>query len=122
VRPYALVETGDSEAIDVSLRRDDAYRALDDCFRDEPHLAQAAERRGDRAVGGYDAELVGSPKREGAFEPTRSLLRRHEVTELVDGRSISSNPKHTQNPHAGNFAELHPVTGLKQPFLVPRTS
>jgi hypothetical protein len=20
---------------------------------------------------------------------------------------------HTQNPHAGNFAELHPVTGLK---------
>jgi hypothetical protein len=33
---YALVETGDSQAIDVFLCEEGAQRALDDCLRDEP--------------------------------------------------------------------------------------
>jgi hypothetical protein len=36
VRAYALVELGDSEAIDVFLREEDAERALEECPRDEP--------------------------------------------------------------------------------------
>jgi hypothetical protein len=36
VRAYALVELGDSEAIDLFLREEDARRALDDALRDEP--------------------------------------------------------------------------------------
>jgi hypothetical protein len=36
MRLYALVETGDPEAIDVCLREQDAQRALEDCLRDEP--------------------------------------------------------------------------------------
>ena len=37
MRLYALVETGDPEAIDVYLCEGDAQRALEDCLRDEPH-------------------------------------------------------------------------------------
>jgi hypothetical protein len=33
---YALVELGDSEAIDLFLQEEDAQRALEDCLRDEP--------------------------------------------------------------------------------------
>jgi hypothetical protein len=36
VRAYALVELGDSEAIDIFLREEDARRALEECLRDEP--------------------------------------------------------------------------------------
>jgi hypothetical protein len=36
VRAWAFVEIGDSQAIDVFLREDDANRALDDCLCDEP--------------------------------------------------------------------------------------
>jgi hypothetical protein len=36
VRAYALVETGDPNAIDVLLRREDALAALDDVLDDEP--------------------------------------------------------------------------------------
>ena len=36
---YALVELGDQEAIDVYLRREDAFAALADCVRDEPSWA-----------------------------------------------------------------------------------
>jgi hypothetical protein len=36
VRAYALVELGDSEAIDLFLREEDAERALEDALRDEP--------------------------------------------------------------------------------------
>jgi hypothetical protein len=36
MRLYALVETGDNEAIDVFLSIEDAHRALDDCLWDEP--------------------------------------------------------------------------------------
>jgi hypothetical protein len=36
MRLYALVETGDPEAIDLYLCEEDAKRALDDCLRDEP--------------------------------------------------------------------------------------
>jgi hypothetical protein len=36
VRAYALVELGDSEAIDLFLREEDAERALEECLRDEP--------------------------------------------------------------------------------------
>ena len=36
MRPYALVEGGDPEAIDVYLAEEDAQRALEDCLRDEP--------------------------------------------------------------------------------------
>ena len=39
VRVYALVELGDQEAIDVFLRREDAFAALADCVRDEPDWA-----------------------------------------------------------------------------------
>jgi hypothetical protein len=37
MRAYALVEVGDSEAIDLFLREEDAERALADVLRDEPH-------------------------------------------------------------------------------------
>jgi hypothetical protein len=36
VRVFALVELGDSEAIDVFLAEEDAQRALEECLRDEP--------------------------------------------------------------------------------------
>jgi hypothetical protein len=36
VRAYALVELGDSEAIDLFLREEDAELALRDALRDEP--------------------------------------------------------------------------------------
>jgi hypothetical protein len=36
VRAYALVEFGDSEAIDLFLREEDAERALEERLRDEP--------------------------------------------------------------------------------------
>jgi hypothetical protein len=36
VRAFALVELGDSEAIDLFLREEDARRALEECLRDEP--------------------------------------------------------------------------------------
>jgi hypothetical protein len=40
VRAYALVEIGDSEAIDLFLREEDAERALADAIRDEPDWAR----------------------------------------------------------------------------------
>jgi hypothetical protein len=39
MRAYALVELGDSEAIDLFLREEDAERALQECLRDEPQWA-----------------------------------------------------------------------------------
>jgi hypothetical protein len=39
VRAYALVELGDPEAIDVFLRREDAFAALEDAVGDEPDWA-----------------------------------------------------------------------------------
>ena len=36
MRVYALVDLGDQEAIDVFIRREDAFAALRDCLRDEP--------------------------------------------------------------------------------------
>jgi hypothetical protein len=39
VRAYALVELGDSEAIDLFLREEDAERALEECLQDEPQWA-----------------------------------------------------------------------------------
>jgi hypothetical protein len=39
VRAYALVELGDSEAIDLFLREEDAERALEDAISDEPEWA-----------------------------------------------------------------------------------
>jgi hypothetical protein len=39
VRAYALVELGDSEAIDLFLREEDARAALEDAVRDEPAWA-----------------------------------------------------------------------------------
>ena len=36
VRAWALTELGDSEAIDLFLREEDAERALAECCRDEP--------------------------------------------------------------------------------------
>ena len=37
MRAYALVELGDSEAIDLFLREEDALQALEECLHDEPH-------------------------------------------------------------------------------------
>jgi hypothetical protein len=39
VRAYALIELGDSEAIDLFLREEDAQAALEDALRDEPGWA-----------------------------------------------------------------------------------
>jgi hypothetical protein len=39
VRAYALVEIGDSEAIDLFLHEEDARTALEDALRDEPGWA-----------------------------------------------------------------------------------
>ena len=39
MRAYALVELGDSEAIDLFLREKDARTALEDAIRDEPEWA-----------------------------------------------------------------------------------
>ena len=39
VRVYALVELGDSEAIDLFLREEDAQAAVEDALRDEPGWA-----------------------------------------------------------------------------------
>jgi len=36
VRAYALVEIGDPKAVDVFLRREDAFAALEDVLGDEP--------------------------------------------------------------------------------------
>ena len=35
MRAYALVELGDSEAIDLFMREEDARRALEECLADE---------------------------------------------------------------------------------------
>ena len=39
MRAYALVELGDSEAIDLFLREEDAQAALEDALHDEPARA-----------------------------------------------------------------------------------
>jgi hypothetical protein len=39
VRVYALVEIGDSQAVDVFVRREDAFQALEDVLNDEPGWA-----------------------------------------------------------------------------------
>ena len=39
MRAYALLELGDSEAIDLFLREEDARAALEDAIRDEPDWA-----------------------------------------------------------------------------------
>jgi hypothetical protein len=36
MRLYALVETGDPEAIDLYIREEDAQRSLEECLSDEP--------------------------------------------------------------------------------------
>ena len=36
MRAYALVEIGDQEAIDVFLRREDAFAVLEEVLHDEP--------------------------------------------------------------------------------------
>jgi predicted ATPase len=38
-RRYALIELGDSEAIGLFLREQDARRALEECLSDEPDWA-----------------------------------------------------------------------------------
>ena len=39
MRAFALAEIGDSEAIDVYLRREDAWAALEEILNDEPRSA-----------------------------------------------------------------------------------
>jgi hypothetical protein len=39
VRAYALVEVGDHQAVDVFVRREDAFAALQDAIKDEPDWA-----------------------------------------------------------------------------------
>jgi hypothetical protein len=41
MRAFALAEIGRSEAIDVYLRREDAWAALEEILNDEPAWAQA---------------------------------------------------------------------------------
>jgi hypothetical protein len=40
VRAYALVEVGDVQAVDVFLRREDAFAALEDAIKDKPNWAE----------------------------------------------------------------------------------
>ena len=54
MRAYALVELGDSEAIDLFLREEDAEAALEDALRDEPGVGRHAVRR----AGGLDERDV----------------------------------------------------------------
>jgi hypothetical protein len=39
VRAWALVEIGDEQAVDVFVRREDAFQALEDAIRGEPTWA-----------------------------------------------------------------------------------
>jgi hypothetical protein len=39
MRAYALADVGDHLAVDVFLRREDAFEALEDALRDEPRWA-----------------------------------------------------------------------------------
>jgi hypothetical protein len=39
MRVYALVETGDDEAVDLFVRREDAIAARNACIRNEPDWA-----------------------------------------------------------------------------------
>lgn len=39
MRAYALVEIGDDQAVDVFVRREDAFAALEDAIKDEPDWA-----------------------------------------------------------------------------------
>jgi hypothetical protein len=39
MRAYALVEIGDDQAVDVFVRREDAFVALNDAIKDEPDWA-----------------------------------------------------------------------------------
>jgi hypothetical protein len=41
MRAYALVDLGDHLAVDVFLRREDAFAALEEALRDEPGWAGA---------------------------------------------------------------------------------
>jgi hypothetical protein len=49
VRAFALVEFGDSEAIDLFLREEDARRALEEALRDEPEWGRDALREAGQA-------------------------------------------------------------------------
>jgi hypothetical protein len=49
MRAFALAEIGRSEAIDVYLRREDAWAALEEILNDEPDWAGSALRRSHRA-------------------------------------------------------------------------
>jgi hypothetical protein len=55
VRMWLLIETGDTEAIDVFLREGDAERALAECVRDEP------EWRGLLGVREIELDLLAAP-------------------------------------------------------------
>ena len=61
MRAYALVELGDSEAIDLFLREEDAQAALEDALRDEPGWA-----------GTLSVEPVELNERD--LSPTRGLM------------------------------------------------
>jgi hypothetical protein len=41
MRAWALVELGDSKAVDVFVKREEAFDALEDALRDEPDWAGA---------------------------------------------------------------------------------
>jgi hypothetical protein len=41
MRAYALAEIGDRLAVDLFVRREDAFEALDEALRDEPQWAGA---------------------------------------------------------------------------------
>ena len=49
MRAYVLVELGDSEAIDLFLREEDAQAALEDALHDEPAWAGTLRLTGIRA-------------------------------------------------------------------------
>jgi hypothetical protein len=75
VQVYALVELGDQEAIDVFIRREDAFAALRDCLRDEPGLGVASLRRADRTGRTHDVtELGGLAKQRSPPLPVRPTI------------------------------------------------
>jgi len=58
VRAFALVELGDSEAIDLFLREEDARRSLEDCLADESACAGILQVWFDRVGGSRHHKLA----------------------------------------------------------------
>jgi hypothetical protein len=71
VRAYALVEIGDPKAVDVFLRPEDAFAALEDVLGDEP-MGQSSLRGPDRARRARHVDQLGTVPGPESIEAARS--------------------------------------------------